>query len=84
MPHSVPMTTSPHMEDDDSSLPDAPTQPSDEGQGKDEIDRNNYSKTDIKLEDLFNDEDEDDDDEEFPSSKAMGGDLKRSPPTKPL
>ena len=68
------------MEDDNSSLPDAPTQPSDDDRGKNETDENKNHKNDIKLEDLFNDEDEDDDDEEFPSSGTMSGDLKSSPP----
>ena len=83
MPHSVPMTTSSQMEDDNSSLPDAPTQPSDENQGQDEIEKNNNNnKTDIKLEDIFNDED--DDDEEFPSSETMSGEMRSSPPMNTL
>ena len=72
------------MQDDDSSLPDAPTSPSDESQGKNGIGKNNKNKHDIKLEDLFNDEDDDDDDDEFSSSATMSGELKSSPPTKPL
>ena len=76
------MTTSSQMEDDSSSLPDAPTQPSDENRGKNEIE-NNDTKNDIKLEDLFNDEDDDDDDDDFPSSETMSGELKSSPPTNP-
>ena len=80
MPHSIPMTTSSQTEDDNSSLPDAPTQPSDENRGENEIDNNNNNKNDIKLEDLFNDDDDDDD---FPSSETMSGELKSSPPTNP-
>ena len=82
MPHST--STTPPLPDDDSSLPDAtPQSTSEHGNGSDEsgIGKNDNIKIDIKLEDLFNDEDED---EEFPSSAATNEKSSSSLPTPPL
>ena len=68
MPHST--SDTPPSLDDDSSLPDAPSQSTSEhgDSGRESgIGKDDNLKIDIKLEDLFNDEDED---EEFPSSAA--------------
>ena len=44
---------------------------------------NDPAKTDVKLEDLFNDDDDEDDDE-FPSSGPTTADMPSSPPAAPV
>lgn len=84
MPHSVSGSASPPTEEDNSSLPDAPSPHASEqdSQTKDGIGKNDNIKIDIKLEDIFNDED--DEDEEFPSSEATKGKMESSPPAAPM
>ena len=93
MPHSTAadLVTPSSLLEEDSELPDAPPHVLDiqedregddqkeseiEGPAQEEL------KTDIKLEDLFNEEDEDD--EEFPSSGATAGMVENSPPAVPM
>ena len=89
MPHSVspeppPTATEPRKED--STLPDAPTHHLDE-QGialkRNDIENTatGFAKEEVKLEDLFNDDDED---EEFPSSSPPVAKVESSPPAAPL
>ena len=82
MPHST--STTPPPLDDDSSLPDAPSQSTNEhgdSGGEIGIGKDDKIKIDIKLEDIFNDEDED---EEFPSSAATNEKSSSRLPTPPL
>ena len=92
MPHSTAadlVTPSSPLEED-SELPDAPPHALDiqDNRGDDrrisgiETPAQEELKTDIKLEDLFNDDDEDD--EEFPSSGATTGMVGHSPPAVPM
>ena len=90
MPHSTAadLVTPSSLLEEDSELPDAPPHVLDVQEDREGDDRKELEiegpaqeqlKTDIKLEDLFNDEDEDD--EEFPSSGAT---VKNSPPAVPM
>lgn len=82
MPHST--STTPPLPDDDSRLPDAPSLSTSEhgsSGGENGIGKDDNIKIDIKLEDLFNDED---DDEEFPSSAATNEKSSSRLPTPPL
>ncbi len=92
MPHSTAadlVTPSSPLEED-SELPDAPPRALDikerEGDNQKvlaiEDPVQEALMTDIKLEDLFNDDDEDD--EEFPSSGAITGMVESSPPAVPM
>ncbi len=92
MPHSVSPEASPSAED--TILPDAPTEPHlvqdedlNDSSEDDTTEPNNTAAVDavkpsqnedVKLEDLFNDDDEDD--EEFPSSSGTDGKMASSPP----
>ena len=93
MPHSTAtdlvIPSSPLEED--SELPDAPPHALDireEGEGDNQkeseigVSVQEELKTEIKLEDLFNDVD--DDDEEFPSSGATTGMVESNPPAPPM
>ena len=86
MPHSV--STSPLAAvDDDSSLPDAPSQSPGQHRREHEEDGigiDDNLKIDIKLEDLFNDDDDEDEDEDFPSTGPESGLLESSTPTVPM
>lgn len=84
MPHSVSGSVSSPLEEDNSSLPDAPSLHSSEqeSQTRGGIGTNDNIKIDIKLEDIVNDDD--DDDEEFPSSETLEGKLESSPPAAPM
>ena len=93
MPHSTAadLVTPSSPFEEDSELPDAPSHAldiQDNRVGDDqriseiEIPVQEELKTDIKLEDLFNDDDEDD--EEFPSSGATTGMVEDSPPAVPM
>ena len=86
MPHSTIAESTPpsHQMDGDTDIPDAPTI-------KDEDVEENFNtkthtdgaqKQDVKLEDLFNDEDSDD--EELPSSSISNGKVESSPPAAPV
>lgn len=89
MPHSVspepsPSATEPREED--GTLPDAPADNVEEQEKP--LQRDNpesivagFTKEEVKLEDLFNDDDED---EEFPSSSPPGAMVESSPPAAPL
>lgn len=92
MPHSTisdPAVSTPTAEDD-SILPDAPLQAlgdvkeeeDSEGSAGEAGQTNATSKPDVKLEDLFNDDDESD--EEFPSSSIPNGEPESSPPAAPV
>lgn len=93
MPHSTAadiVTPSSPLEED-SELPDAPSHALDSQDNREGDDQRiseieapvqEELKTDIKLEDLFNDDDEDD--EEFPSSGAITGMVESSPPAVPM
>ena len=93
MPHSTTadlVTPSSPLEED-SELPDAPPHSLDiqeEGERDNQkglengVPAREEAKTDIKLEDLFNDDDEED--EEFPSSGATTGMIENSPPAVPM
>lgn len=92
MPHSTAadlVTPSSPLEED-SELPDAPphvlhVQEDREGNNQKELENGGpvqeEIKTDVKLEDLF---DDDEDDEEFPSSGATTGIVENSPPAVPM
>ena len=98
MPHSISPHSSPSSEQNDNLLPDAPMALAGPSKDTDEVasssgssdetmqsteEIKNTSKMDIKLEDLFNDDDEED--EEFPSSiPATNKELESSPPAAPL
>lgn len=88
MPHSVSPEDSPMPVDEDGVLPDAPTNPTTEAESSQDESKptpeksandneQSESKGDVKLEDLFNDED--DEDEEFPSSSAVDSKMASSP-----
>jgi len=88
MPHSVSPPASPSVAQEDSIIPDATLHASSDvntpssshgqnGNGAEEA-----LKTNIKLEELF--QDGDDDDDEFPSSSAPNGKVESSPPRGPL
>jgi len=95
MPHSTvsdPVDTSSQAEEDE-LLPDASAQALDGLKDEDSDDANEEgskpnnsthqaSKADVKLEDIFNDDD--DEDEEFPSSGATTGKVESSPLAAPL
>lgn len=89
MPHSVsPEPSSPATEsrEEDSTLPDAPTHNVDQQdialKGDDpESTATGSVKEEVRLEDLFNDDDEDD---EFPSSSPPDAKVESSPPAAPL
>ena len=92
MPHSTAadlVTPSSPLEED-SELPDAPPHvlgvQEERGDDQKELEIEGPTqeelKTDIKLEDLFNDDEEDD--EEFPSSGATVGMVENSPPAVPM
>ncbi|KAL8675913.1 MAG: hypothetical protein Q9224_007352, partial [Gallowayella concinna] len=77
MPHSISPAESPASIDEDSTLPDAPPANLDkaEADNKDHLSGSNIvvqgpSKENVKLEDLFDDDEED---EEFPSSSMSNG-----------
>jgi hypothetical protein len=90
MPHSTisdPVDTSSQAEINE-VLPDAPAQTlndlkeeADQDASKSNDSTNQASKADVKLEDLFNDNDEDDD--EFPSPRPTAEALETSPPAAP-
>ena len=93
MPHStaVDLVIPSSSLEEDSELPDAAPHALDikeEGKGDDQkeldidVPVQEELKTEIKLEDLFNDLDEDD--EEFPSSGATAGMVESSPPAVPM
>lgn len=86
MPHSTiaEQELSSDQMDEDTDLPDA-TITKDEhidGESDSGIRTDGPQKQDVKLEDLFNDEDSDD--EEFPSSSAPDGKVESSPPAAPV
>ncbi len=88
MPHSTvqDVVVSPsesEVDDQDSVLPDAPPLPSDDVDNLSQNPShsppaNGTSNADVKLEDLFNDDDSQD--EEFPSSSVLDDEPKSSPP----
>ena len=83
MPHSTldDSLPSPKDADEDIDLPDAP--PLNEHVNNNGIpSANDTQKQDVKLEDLFNDEDSDD--EEFPNSSISNEKMESSPPGNPL
>ena len=94
MPHSVSPAPSSSGQQEDVTLPDAPpeivsspenglgTVSSYEAKAGNEGAVKKPSSGDIKLEDLFNDDESDD--EEFPSSSATNGKLESSPPAAPV
>lgn len=93
MPHSTvaDLVTPSSPLEEDSELPDAPPHALDiqedrERENQKELETGGpvqeEKKTDIKLEDLFNDDEEDD--EEFPSSGATTGMIENSPPAVPM
>lgn len=94
MPHSTSGELSPVPNQEDILLPDAPANDLDlesgDGESNDPGDPsipppntiNDAAKIDVKLEDLFNDDDEEDD--EFPSSGPSSGTIPSSPPAAPV
>lgn len=89
MPHSVSLEPSPtasESQEEDSTFPDAPGNNLDEqeiplGENGPEGSAARSLNEEVKLEDLFNDDDED---EEFPSSSPSGAMVESSPPAAPL
>ena len=79
MPHSTHPDNGPQLVEDQNAedLPDAPPLE----KGSDQEDGSALKKQDVKLEDLFNDEDSD---EEFTSSGATNGKIESSPPAAPM
>jgi len=94
MPHSTSEELSPAPNQEDSLMPDAPANGIDieneDAESSDPSDPyvpptstiSDAAKTDVKLEDLFNDDDEDD--EEFPSSGPSSGNIPSIPPAAPV
>ena len=91
MPHSTREESSSSHKgtDEDSILPDAPpeadveTREEDSDASQEEpTNSKDTAKRDVKLEDLFNDEDSDD--TEFPSSGISNGKMESSPPAAPM
>ena len=94
MPHSTSKELSPVANQEDAHLPDAPAVnlnvKNDGGGSSDSGDAlmlpddatKDSSKMDVKLEDLFNDDDEED--EEFPSSGPPSENMPSSPPAAPM
>ena len=89
MPHSVSPESSPTTAEsleEDSTLPDAPTHHLDEQNTALRVNGPESTgaepvKAEVKLEDLFNDDEED---EEFPSSSPPSAKVEGSPPAAPL
>lgn len=68
--------------DGDTELPDAPPESmNEESLGNGELHKLRQDRSDIKLEDIFNDDDNDD---EFPDSSPLEQQAGRSPPAGPL
>lgn len=94
MPHSTSEELSHIPDHEDSLMPDAPANGIDieneDAENSDPSDPyvpptraiGDAAKIDVKLEDLFNDDDEDD--EEFPSSGPSNGNIPSSPPAAPV
>ena len=94
MPHSISPGDSPTSSQEDIVLPDAPAQPSSDGKQDSDSDESDgavaraeettksTAKTEIKLQDLF--KDDDDSDEEFPGSAATDSKMESSPPATPV
>ena len=78
MPHSTePDTVPQEAKDEDQELPDAPPLEGNGGMNGGAEDK----KQDVKLDDIFNDEDSDD---EFTSSSVTLGKVESSPPAAPV
>ena len=86
MPHSTMTEQEPPSDqmDEDTDLPDATINKDEHHDGESDSGTrtDEPQKQDVKLEDLFNDEDSDDD--EFPSSSAPDGKVESSPPVAPV
>ena len=83
MPHStIPSenASSYKSSSEDENLLDAPN-PKSEPSNDEAINSKNEIKQDVKLEDIFNDDDPDD---EFQSSGITGGEVRSSPPAVPV
>ena len=86
MPHSTIADQGPPSDqmEEDTDLPDAAltTDEHIDGDSDNATRADGAQKQDVKLEDLFNDEDSDD--EEFPSSSIPDGKVESSPPAAPV